>query len=356
MHYDPTEGRKIVMKIGIVTIYESVTNLGSYLQAYAMQAALQEIGHEVCFIEKEPVSKVVRRCVCKLNPKREFFLRFQKCAKYLHAKKLLRTIPQEDISKERIDCLIYGSDEIWNMDNPYFKDPLFWGTNQKGISRIAYAASVGAMDEMTLNSNRDIAHGICEFEAIFARDERTQDMIGRFTRKTLPIVCDPTFLVPVQCLQKPVKLPKEKYLLVYSYGVDQMTEELIVRFAKEHELAIISPCFWHVWCDRVIECEPLQFGTLVQNAEYVFTSTFHGAIFAMLNHKRCAILPARSKVRDVVERMGLKQHLISSETTYEAFSRVMEQKFPDEEFENRLMEFRAESKMKLEGALKCLEK
>lgn len=344
------------MKIGIVTIFEGVTNLGSYLQAYALQMALQDMGHEVCFVEKEPTFWAIRRCICKLNPKRELLLRFQKCVKYLRGKKLLRTIPQERIAQEQFDCLIYGSDEIWNMDNPYFRDPLFWGTNHGGIPRIAYAASVGAMEETTLYNNQNIAEGIFEFKEILVRDDRTKDMIGRFTQRMLPIVCDPTFLVPVQFLQRPAKVPKRKYLLVYTYGVDKTIEDLIVRFARERGLIIISPCFWHAWCDKVIECEPLQFGTLIENAECVFTSTFHGAVFAMLNHKKCAILPMRSKVRDVVERMGAQKHLISAETTYEVFSEVMDQDFLDSEFEHRLMITRAESRERLEVALQCLKK
>lgn len=344
------------MKIGIVTIYEAVTNLGSYLQAYAMQTALREMGHEVCFIEKVPTRKVIKKCVCCLNPKREFLLRFQKCAKYLKAKKQLRTIPWEAVEKEQLNCLIYGSDEIWNMDNLYFRDKLFWGTDDLSIPRIGYAVSVGAMREETLQNNLDTANGIHAFREIFPRDDRTQDMIGRFVGRKLPIVCDPTLLVPVSRLQKTVKLPKEKYLLVYTYGVDKPTEELIVRFAREKGLQIVSPCFWHIWCDRVIECEPLQFGTLINHAEYVFTSTFHGAIFTMLNHKKCAILPVRSKVQDVVERMGAEQHLISTKTSYEEFVKVMEQFFPDNEFEQRLERIRTEAKVRLEGALKCLEK
>ena len=343
------------MKIGIVTVYEGLTNLGSYLQAHALQTVLQEMGHEVFFIEKEPTWKAVSRCVCRLNPKREFLLRFQKCGKYLNAKRLLRSIPAERMEQENIDCLIYGSDEIWNMDNPYFKDPLFWGRAPEAIPKIGYAVSVGAMAEETLANHHDIACGAQTFKEILVRDMRTRDMIGRLVGRDLPLVCDPTFLLPVEKQQKPIKAPKEKYLLVYTYGVDKPMEEHIVRLAIERGLRIVSPCFWHPWCDKVVECEPLQFGTLIQQAEYVFTSTFHGAIFTMLNHKKCVILPARSKVRDVVERMGLTSWLISADMSYEGFVEVMERPFPKDVFEeNRQVSCRV-SKTRLEEVLRCLE-
>lgn len=35
------------MKIAIVTVYDSVVNFGSFLQAYAMSKVLESRGHEV---------------------------------------------------------------------------------------------------------------------------------------------------------------------------------------------------------------------------------------------------------------------------------------------------------------------
>ena len=346
----------INVKIGVVTIYEAISNLGSYLQAYALQTALREMGHEVYFVQKVSAGKAALRCVLRLNPKREFFLRFLKCGKFLSALRKFCTVPEKKMEQADFDCLIYGSDEIWNMENPYFKDPLFFGTKVENVPRIAYAASIGAMEEETLQQNEEIAKGLFGFNEILVRDDRTQDMIGRYTNRELSLVCDPTFLVPRTKLQNPVKIPNKKYLLVYTYGLDQPMIDNLVRFARERDLQIVSPCFWHPWCDKVIECSPLQFGSLMEHAEYVFTSTFHGAIFAMLNHKQCAILPVRSKVLDVVKRMGAEQHIVSADVSYDVFLKTMEQPFPELEFEGNVEKVRAESKLKLEGALRCLEK
>ena len=65
--------------------------------------------------------------------------------------------------------------------------------------------------------------------------------------------------------------PKEPYLLVYTYGVDKPLENRIVHFARENNLKIVSPCFWHLWADCVVECSALEFSGLVANANYVFT-------------------------------------------------------------------------------------
>lgn len=49
------------MKIGIVTIYESITNLGSFLQGYAMKIVLEEMGHEVFFVQKETTLHSIKK-------------------------------------------------------------------------------------------------------------------------------------------------------------------------------------------------------------------------------------------------------------------------------------------------------
>ena len=64
------------MKIGIITVYDAVTNIGSYLQAFSLKSVLEKLGHEVVFIEKEPYRKVIARFALQLNPTRSLILRF----------------------------------------------------------------------------------------------------------------------------------------------------------------------------------------------------------------------------------------------------------------------------------------
>lgn len=341
------------MKIGIVTVYDGVSNIGSYLQAYAMQLVLKKFGHDVFFVEKTSVPKCIWRHIGRLNPKRAFFLRLCSGWNYLIASRQFQFIKPEQI-QEKLDGLLFGSDEIWNMENPFFKDPLFFGTGME-IPRIAYAVSVGAMEQQTLNANRIVVQGVPGFRSILVRDKKTAKMMGEFCGKSLPIVCDPTFLVDKQELQIPIKRPVKKYMLVYSYGLDQPMIDHICRFARENGLEIVSAHFWHPFCDRTIPCKPLEFGSLMAEAEFVFTSTFHGAVFAMLNHTRCCILPVREKVRAVVEQMGQNARLVEPETDFETFSRTIRMPFAQERFEEQLERYRTDSMRRLETALACLE-
>lgn len=340
------------MKIGIVTVYDGVSNIGSYLQAYAMQLTLEKMGHQVFFVEKTTVPRRIWQHVARINPKRAFFLRLASGWNYLLASRAFRFVKPEQVT-QKLDGLLFGSDEIWNMDNAFFKDPLFFGTGFD-IPKIAYAVSVGAMEQETLERHKKVVGGVYTFQEVLVRDARTQKMIGDLLKSELPLVCDPTFLVGKEVFQQPAKLPREKYILIYSYGLDQKMIENICRFAKEKNLKIISAHFWHSFCDRTIPCKPLQFSSLMANAEYVFTSTFHGAIFAMLNHARCAILPVRDKVRDIAIRVGQGERLITANADYDTFFRTITKDFTTEDFERRLKNYRENSQNQLEDALKCL--
>lgn len=344
------------MKIGIITIYESITNLGSFLQAYALKTFLEQQGHNVYFIQNVPTYKPVLKRILRINPKREFFLRISKSIKFIADTKKLKLVSKNNLLKENFDLLIYGSDEIWNLENSYFRDSLFWGGNTKNINKIAYAISIGAMSDETLKNYEHFTNSISDFKYIFPRDEKTYQFAKKYVENELSLVCDPTILLPLNKYIKPARLPKEKYLLVYTYGVNKSMEQRIVNFARKNNLKIVSPCFWHIWADKTVECSALEFSSLIAGAEYVFTSTFHGAIFTLLNHKKCCILPIREKVEYLVNQLGEKERLIDEFCTDEQFEKIMNLPFNVKEFENNIKLLREESQNLLLEAINCLKK
>ena len=341
------------MNIGIVTVYDAVSNIGSYLQAYAMKLVLEDMGHQVFFLEKTSVPSQIWAHIRKLNPKRSFFLRLQSGLNYWQVSREFSFIQPEQ-AEAKLDALLFGSDEIWNLDNPYFADPLFFGQNSS-LPKAAYAVSAGAMTLETTKKYGSLLQQICRFQRVLVRDDRTWELVRCLTGSDSPLVCDPTMLVDISRLSTACSVPKKPYILVYSYGLDPPMIDHIRRFAAEKELQIVSAHFWHHFCHRTIPCKPLQFGPLMAQAEYVFTSTFHGAVFAMCHHTRCCILPVREKVRDVVLRMGQSNRLIAPDDNYQRFKTIISQPFPTEEFETGLRQWRAKSAHHLQEALVCLQ-
>ncbi len=341
------------MRIGIITIYESTTNMGSYLQAFALKTVLEKMGHEVFFIQKTPTLQTIKKCIFRINPKREFLLRIRKAICFARDIERLKLIHPDKIEEKHIDLLIYGSDEIWNLDNHYFCDPIFWGHGHEHTKKIAYAVSIGAMSADTVAQNQALCTGAENFSEILVRDVRTHEFVEGQIGVNTSYVCDPTILAPLQSYIVKGHTPAELYLLVYTYGVNKHMEQVIVNFARKHNLKIVSPCFWHAWADRVIECSALELSSLIAGAQYVFTSTFHGAIFALLNHKQCCIFPYREKVYDVTKRLGEEEHIIHENCGEEEFERIMHIPFDSREFEGRIDMIRKESLDLLKGALEC---
>ena len=224
------------------------------------------------------------------------------------------------------------------------------------LPKIAYAVSIGAMGQDTEEQHKELFEYMNNYDKIMVRDEKTFDFVLRKTELAAPIVCDPTMLVPISELSEPIRLPKQPYLFVYTYGIDSHIEHLITHYAKKRGLLIVSACFWHRWADKTIECSPLQLSSLLRGADCVFTSTFHGALFTMMNHKRCCILPVREKVRNVVVKLGMEDKLIDEDCSFEQFERIIQSEFNSQIFDEKLLIWRHYSEERLGESFECLAK
>ncbi len=325
------------MNIAIITVYQPFTNLGSFLQAYALKIFLEKQGHKVSFVKTSPHVESAIKLISNLCPYRSFLLRIRKAFNSLLD---LRQMSYIDSGDESVDCYICGSDEIWNVTNKFFCRPVFFGIGIENKPKIGYAISAGHATMNDFKANSSLTDGIKNFSRIFSRDFHTQKLLKECSGIDTELVVDPTLLVKVNELSQPIRIPKQRYLLVYTYGIDKEMVEIVKKFAIKHELKIISPFFWHIWADKIIECSALQFSSLIANAEYVFSTTFHGAIFSLINHSRCCILPLRPKVRDLCVKLKSDDRMISKDCTLKEFERVIMKPFAVNGFESNLEELR----------------
>lgn len=338
------------MRIAIITVYQPNTNLGSYLQCFALKTYLEDLGHQVNVIGKIHLGQQILNYGLKIRPIRAFFLRIQKILYSIIDISKLDVVYQDEWDSDSYDLVIFGSDEIWNLHNQYFATDLFWGIGVK-TTKVAYAISVGHMTEKEFDLFPHYKKAVADFFKVLPRDFRTKNMLLGLCDVNEHLVCDPTLLINVDRLSLPICSIKHKYILVYSYGLSTIHIEYVKKFAKENNLIILSPCFWHIWADKVVECSALQFSSLIRDAHYVFTTTFHGAIFTMLNHKKCCIYSQREKVGALVDSLGLREHLLSESASYEDFVNVMNLDFPKEVFTNKLEKLRDYSRKEIEAIL-----
>ena len=306
------------MKIGIVTVQDS-NNFGSFLQAYALQFVLQKLGHEVVFIRsrsKQYIKHLFYR-VCPSKRECLHFLRFakenwegrKKYQRFQAEQKCFRVL--DNYKDEKLDLVILGSDEIWNVQTEVFRNPIFYGTGMEPV--MAYAVSIGnaTIDEMQCIPKENFK----QISPILVRDTHTSDFLKTIQIDT-QVVCDPTLLVEKSIFYRPYQsklLNGKPFILVYSYGLSDQIVKSIRAFARRNNLRILSACFPFPWCDGVFDCAALDFCAVLEQAEFVFTSTFHGTIFSVLNHKKFVSLPQSRKTSDLLEVLNLSERLVSSE-------------------------------------------
>lgn len=306
------------MKIMIVTPFDSA-NFGAYLQAYCLKIFLEKKGHMVVHCNTRD-EKYVRSLYFTDKPikKKDKLLpwvfksnkRFGK-QKYEEFRKAHEVFEIEDVSKEDFDLVILGSDEIWNINKPVFLNLLFWGSHYSNV--IAYAPSIGGAKIESFSEHDDIIKCLKGISCVLPRDVNTQCMVEKYSGKVTELVCDPTILVPVDDYYRELDIPymkENRCLLIYAYGLDHRTIEVLKEYAKKNDLKTVSCCFNHTWCDYQVNCSPLYFSSIIRQAYKVFTTTFHGSVFCILNHADFVTKATSPKTEYLLSQMKLKNRMV----------------------------------------------
>lgn len=316
------------MKICIVTVYDSI-NSGSFLQARMLGTYLENMGHEVYFLERNNNAK--EKYVERLHKKK--FIRALLKSRFSFASKIrkrynafvkeqayFKTISIEDKKTESIDCFILGSDTIWNLNVPYFlkHQDVYWGEIFKDKVTIAYACSVADTPANKIVCRDNLRDDVNRWHTISVRDKKTYDILKQMTEKNIELVCDPTLLFNKNDYIKIFDLKseeKDKYIFLYLF--QELSETQIVqlkKFAEANHLKIISGVDAQKYCDKTIVNTPKVFLQYMMGAEYVITDTFHGTVFSVIFQKKfTAVNREKSKVNFFLSQIGFENRLFQSD-------------------------------------------
>ena len=353
------------MKVGIVTVHDS-SNFGSFLQAMAMQEIVKLHGDTPYIIRsRSPFSTLClflgynnSKAVRSLKGFVKFFLNilqhpknlFTKLKKYNLYKKDWKTfeniISVNAVNNKKLDALLLGSDEIWNVNQPSFQNPYMYGIGIKADKKAGYAISVGNATSDKILSFENLTKGIAELDYIICRDGYTNDVLTDCGFNITDRICDPTIQVDIRKYMtkaENVLLPKEDYILVYSYVVDDETKEFIKKFAKENNLKIVAVSLPQSFSDVFLNCSPLEFGAALSKAKYVYTSTFHGTIFSALYHTKFISKASLPKVKDVLKLLEIEERALPENADYDTFSNILKQDYNFDAMEEKILKLRKES-------------
>ena len=352
------------MKVAVATVHDSA-NIGSVLQAIGMQELIKLHGDEPIILKTRSEftsfclfigynnSPDVRSLMGYLkhikrilfNPGK-FIKGCQRYSAYKRDRKILDNVCSVKKQNESpADVLLLGSDEIWNSNQPAFLNPYLYGHGINAEKKLGYAVSLGNMDIENFKKHPKLLSYIKELDFVLARDNRTKNILEENNVSVNDIICDPTLQVDIRkyMIKSNVNIPKDKYIAVYSYSVDNSMKKIICEFARKQGLKIVSVSLMLDWCDEYINCSPLEFGEILKNAEYVYTSTFHGTIFSALYHAKFISQCRMPKIKEVLGVLGLEYRGIDDACSLTRFENIIESEFDEEKFEARLKALRIKS-------------
>lgn len=335
------------MNVGIMSM-QRIFNYGSWMQSYGLSNLVKELGHEVEFIDYH-IGKP------ELNSKRDFagyysrlykhaieerisdneflskllpdkFLYNEYCFKQNSLKKLLGGSLERNYDKE-VDCLIVGSDEVFNclQCSPRVGfSPELLGHYGYAKRRISYAASFGntTLEKIDASGRKtEIVKYLSEFDEISVRDENSRKIINELLGKDPLVHLDPVLIWDFSEILHDVNNADEKYMIVYTYPNRLRREEgvAIRKYADDKGLKIYGINAKYDFLDKMVYGSPIDILKCFANAECIVADTFHGTLFSIINHKPFVSIVRDSargkygnaeKLEDVLIRLGLSNRII----------------------------------------------
>ena len=274
------------------------------MQAYALCKVLKKLGHQAEQISfHRSVSKNLKfrisESVTKFIASRHIYvnrqLRIRKKAiigfnesVIPHSK--LYTEKNIQDSLEHYDAFITGSDQVWHPSAYCDAYLLSFVPNTK--MKLSYAASI-ATDTLPDHLKKKYKKELDTFNAISVREDSAVQLLRSISIHDAVVTLDPTLLLDSEeweTILEPCPI-NEKYLFCYFLGDDLLERNVAKTYAVKRGLKIVTlPCLLGKFrrCDvdfgdyHLYDVSPGMMLSLIKNAEYVFTDSFHATVFSLI--------------------------------------------------------------------------
>lgn len=335
------------MRIGVIT-YHFAENYGSALQSYALVSYLNSQEEVDAFLlnyitDRQELNNSLyghRSGLAKLalaavylpfhlwrSRKRD---RFQKFAKYHFIQtnrmteliELQRFVNGAYCSSEECDCLVSGSDQVWNPQINDFDEAFFLPFKTKG-RKVGYAISLGLATEKDV---RDYIGEAKAFNRVSCREQGAADTLASLGIHVDQIVCDPVFLVDQEEWRKLAQQSAVDYAnsrpYVACYFLDRQNMDTYFKWAHSVadkmglEMRIINASYSKQTFQKgtILDAGPLEFLNLIMNADFVCTDSFHGTALSTIFEKQFfsfdkAVGSVDTRKADLLSALGYNDRL-----------------------------------------------
>lgn len=330
------------MTVGIITLAHQNDNYGGSLQAYAMQCAVEKLGHKAFLVNTAEEKR--HNTITKIleHPLREVqhFRRFRKFIdfwrEYFHPDPGgHREYGEYMLTPTPVDAYVCGSDQIWsngwtkNGDRRRFS---FAGFGSEKIKRIAYAPGWSCRslsDDLTA----EIKGYLSRFSSLSAREDNGVKLMSTLGYEA-ECVLDPTLLFDKDfwspCASRET-FAKDLVLMTYRWKTVLKARKAVSSIAKiiKAKLSVLSS-------ERPLEfplsnkmVTPRDWLARIRDAEFVLTNSFHCAVFSIIFHRPFAVLALdghydaqNERFYSLLSRIGLADRMVRTEDDLMRVARI----------------------------------
>lgn len=342
-------------KIGLVLA--CCTNYGALLQAYATQQIIKKMGYETEIIIYEPDkksrhikfdwgllpyliatawesyhnSKIVEVLdeVHERNKLDRVSVMNTFCDTRLENRNIYKGYDNLKAAGEACDVVLIGSDQMW-LPGTTFGNHISLRFVPDNVRKVSYATSLG-VSYYPWYCRHSAKRVWNRMDYISVREEQGKKIIQNICGDIpVSVVLDPTYLLTKEQWQELIPYQKkedDKYVLCYFLGNDDSTYYCAQRFARSKGLKLLSILSDESsspndmsYADRYITgSAPEDFINFIRGAEYIFTDSFHGIAFSVINEKQFFVLYRRmqntrfsrnSRIDNILNMWGLSGRLI----------------------------------------------
>lgn len=336
------------MNIGILTFHGS-HNYGSVLQAYALSKQLSEMGHQVQIInlrnqaQKDAYSIFKKRPFSVRNlifdgftvmtycPRKRRFRNFEYFINHVLPITMEEYGSGEELRNAKLDFDAYvtGSDQVWNPSCQDFEPAYYLDFVDESKLRVAYAPSLGKANHNSSDLSL-IRNLLKNMDSISCREEDGVRVLQQLTTKLVTHVCDPVILLDKKYWDEFATEPlyKEPYILTYFLNNNHGDRSQVDYLRKATGCRVIAlneyiSDWLNPHVSLRIDVTPQQFVSLIKNATYVLTNSFHATAFSVIFERTFfTAIASQSDVHnnndsrkiDFLKQLGLESRLIPNGT------------------------------------------
>lgn len=347
------------MKIGIITIVK-VNNYGAELQAFALQKKLELAGFQseiidylyyknwrfkdtkasrpfvalgakgkvAYWVKYRLLNFILEKVLAVVNGNvRRRMMRFEDFHRQnTRFSRTYYSMPQLYGGRSDYDVFVVGSDQVWNPSAGSSIEPYFLTFAPKEAKKISYASSFG-VPRIVPELQERFKNLLGNIDVISVRETSGVELVRQLAGREAALVADPTLLLTKQewiPYMKAYPGMPERYVLVYQLSASDAIVNLANRIGKERGIPVYRICKRAFKVEKnagivnILDAGPAEFLSLIANAEFVVTNSFHGTAFSVNFHVPFYTVVSSTKknnarMESLLSLTGLKDRMVLTE-------------------------------------------